>query len=450
MSGEMGAGGDMPGYVTRLEQGLVGASGGRPLPPGSGGRPLAAPGQRPSPGRYDRPRAQVLLPSKEAAAMVDVAPETYYGQPMVKRPHWRWYVPVYMFLGGLAGGTALIGTAAQLVGGGRYRTTVRHARYLSVVLAAICPILLILDLGRPRRFLHMLRVIKISSPLNLGTWILTAFGLTSGALAARQAAEDGFVLRRESALGKLARAVPEGPLAVLHALLGIALGGYTGTVLAATAIPLWAAAGVLLGPLFLATSVASGAAALTLLNIFAGGRPAPGAKVRRGVRWTPAVASGPASPSSANERDTLAAVETAAGMAQLGLVVARGALVPKRIDRPLRSGLWGGVFRYGSVAAGMAGPLGIRLGARLAGRRGSTALAATGATLTLLGALGERVALVEAGKRSADDPLAYQVLTAGAPGEARALPAEQARRARRVAGPRRLGIAARDTTPHVR
>ena len=439
MSGEIGAGGDMPGFVTRLEQGLVGAS---------GGRPPSAPGGRPSPGQYDQPQAHVLLPSKEAAAMVGAAPQTYYGQPMVKRPHWRWYVPIYMFLGGLAGGTALIGAAAQLVGGGRHRATVRHARYLSVALAAICPILLILDLGRPRRFLHMLRVVKFSSPLNLGTWILTAFGLTSGALAARQAAEDSFILRRESVLGKLARAVPAGPLAVLHALLGIALSGYTGTLLAATAIPLWAAAGVLLGPIFLTTSLASGAAALTLLNIFAGGRRAPA--VRRGGRRMPSVVGvGRASPSAARERGALVAVETTAAVAQLSLVAARAALVPGRIDRPLRSGLWGSVFRYGAVAAGMAGPIGLRLGARMAGKRGSTALAATGATLTLLGALAERFAIVEAGKRSAEDPLAYQALTAGAPGEARALPAEQARKAPRVGAPQRLGIAARDTTTHV-
>lgn len=437
MSGEFGSGIDRPGFVTRREQDIVGAS---------GGRPLATSVERPSPAHYDQPRAQVLLPSKEAAAEVGVAPRTYYGQPMVKRPTWRWYIPLYFALGGLAGGTALIGAAAQLMGGGRHRTTVRHARYLSVVLAAICPIPLILDLGRPRRFLHMLRVVKVSSPLNLGTWILTAFGLTSGVLAARQAAEDGFVLRREGPFGRLARAVPAGPLAVLHAVLGIALGGYTGTLLAATAIPLWAAAGVLLGPLFLATSVASGAAALTLMNIFAGGQRAPAG--RRGVWRTPSVASALASP--VDERATLAAIEATAAVAQLGLVAARATLVPRRIDQPLRSGLWGGVFRYGAVAAGMAGPLGIRLGARMAGKRGGTALAATGATLTLLGALAERFAIVEAGKRSADDPLAYQALTAGAPGEARALPTEQAQRARRVAAPsqQRLGIAARDTAVH--
>ena len=434
MSGEIGAGGDRPGFVTRLEQGMAGTTFGRFLSPTRA---------RPSSNGYDQPQAQVLLPSKEAAAEVGVTPQTYYGRPMIKRPTWRWYIPFYFFFGGLAGGAALIGSAAQLFGGGRYRTTVRHARYLTVVLAALCPILLILDLGRPRRFLHMLRVVKFSSPLNLGTWILMTFGLTSGALAARQAAEDSFILRRDSALGKLARAVPEGPLAVVHALLGIALAGYTGTLLAATAIPLWAAAGVLLGPLFLATGVASGAAALTLLNIFAGGRRAPAA--RRGAwRGLPVVAR-PASPSAESERDTLEAVETVATVAQLGLVVARDALVPRRINQPLRRGLWGGVFRYGAVAAGMAGPLGLRLSARMAGKRGSTALAATGATLTLLGAVAERFALVEAGKRSADDPLAYQALTAGQPGESRALPAEQARHPRSVTAPQQAGIAARDT-----
>ncbi|MFI5273718.1 MAG: NrfD/PsrC family molybdoenzyme membrane anchor subunit [Ktedonobacterales bacterium] len=369
--------------------------------------------------RYDRPPAQVLLPTTQPAMGAGAAPETYYGQPMIKKPMWRWYIPLYIFLGGVAGGSALIGSVAQLCGGPRHRATVRHARYLTLALAVICPLLLIFDLGRPRRFLHMLRVVKVSSPLNLGTWILAAFGITSGALAARQAAEDGFVLRREGPLGRLARALPAGPLALLHALLGTALGGYTGTLLAATAVPLWAAAGVLLGPLFLATSVASGAAALTLLSLFGG---------RRG----------------AAARGELEAVETAAALAQLGLVAARDALVPPRIAAPLRRGAWGGVFRFGAVAAGMAGPVGLRLAARLAGKRGSGAIAAAGATLTLAGALAERFALVEAGKISADDPLAYQALTAAAPGAARPLPREQAGRARIGMQPR-LGVAAADT-----
>src|SRR6185312_7757325 len=133
----------------------------------------------------------------------------------------------------------------------RHRATVRRARYIALAAASISPVLLILDLGRPKRFHHMLRVFKVSSPLSVGTWILLAFGLTSGVQAARQAAEDNFILRRESWLGRLARLLPSKPVSLAQALLGMGLGGYTGILLAATAIPLWATAGLLLGPLFL-------------------------------------------------------------------------------------------------------------------------------------------------------------------------------------------------------
>jgi formate-dependent nitrite reductase membrane component NrfD len=371
--------------------------------------------------QYDRPPMRVLLPGRGAGRGADGQPATYYGRPMIKPPHWKWWISFYFFIGGIAAGAALIGALADLVGGPRHRATVRHARYLSVVLAALCPIPLIADLGRPERFLCMLRVVKLSSPLNLGTFILTAFGLTSGALAARQAAEDNFILRRDRPLGRLARALPSKPLAVLHALLGIALGGYTGTLLAATAIPLWAAAGILLGPLFLATALASGAAALTLMGL--------------------------AARQDREALEEIATVEGIAAVTQLGLVAAREALVPARINEPLARGRWGRVFRYGAVGGGMVGPLALRLGGRLLGRRAGmvvAAISAVAATLTLLGSLAERFALVEAGKLSAADPRAYQDLTRGLPGQARPTPAQQAERAPGVAKYGQ-GIAARDT-----
>ena len=139
----------------------------------------------------------------------DVAAMSYYERPMIKKPTWRWYIPFYMFIGGLGGGVALIGGLADLCGGRRHRATVRRARYIALVAALISPLLLIFDLGRPKRFHHMMRVFKVSSPLNVGTWILFVFGLTSGAQAARQAAEDNFILKRESRLGRLARLLPQ-------------------------------------------------------------------------------------------------------------------------------------------------------------------------------------------------------------------------------------------------
>lgn len=351
---------------------------------------------------------EILLPMTQPrpspATPSGAQPVTYYDRPMIKKPTWKWPIPVYFFLGGVAGGAAVIGAAAELLGGERHKPTVRHARWLALILAALCPIPLIQDLGRPARFHHMLRIFKVTSPLSVGTWILTTFGVVSGVLGAKQAAEDDVIIRRESKLGRMLHAVPSGPLAVLHGVLGLGLGGYTGVLLAVTAVPLWAAAGILLGPLFVATSIASGAAALTLIGIFR----------RNG---------------SAETRCQVETVENVAAVAQLGLLAAREALVPATINRPLRRGPWSRMWQIGAVGGGVAAPLAIRLASRLGGRRTSATIAVVTSTLSLFGALVERFALVEAGKLSADDPRAYQELTRDAPGQARPMAAEQARRA---------------------
>jgi formate-dependent nitrite reductase membrane component NrfD len=346
---------------------------------------------------------------------------TYYGRPIIKAPHWKWYVPGYFFLAGIAAGVAFFGALARYFGGRRHCVTVRHARYLALALSLVCPALLILDLGRPRRFFHMLRVVKIRSPLSIGTWILMAFGIASGLLAARQMAEDGVILRRRSFLSRLALLLPDRLLTLLHGALGLGLGGYTGVLLAATAVPLWAAAGILLGPLFLAASITSGAAALILLGLLSGRQ-------------------------SRAARADLEIVASVGAFTQLGLAAAHEGFTPGRIGQPLRQGLWGRVFRYGVLGGGLIAPMGLRLLAWRSGERLEKVFSALSAILTLLGTLAERFALVEAGKVSARDPLAYQELTAGEPGEARPTPAEQGRRAA-TAQPYRPGVSARDTAP---
>lgn len=375
--------------------------------------------------KYDQPPTEILLPAlrngqlARAEERARAAPRTYYNVPTIKRPPWRWYIPMYLFIGGIASGASFIGALAELFGGGRHRSTVRHARYLSVVLAAICPILLIFDMGRPQRFHHMLRVVKLSSPLNLGTWILTTFGILSGAQAARQAAEDDFILKRKNLLGRLATRLPSGPITVLHGLFGMALGGYTGTLLAATAVPLWASAGVLLGPLFLAASATSGAAALVLVGVLSGRQ-------------------------SRQARSEIQVVANVASAVQFGLATAHEVFTPERISRPLRRGLWGWVFRIGAVGGGLFLPGVLRWLAWVSSPKAERRLSTLASAFTLLGTLAERIAIVEAGKKSVDDPVAYQMLTRALPGEARPTPAEQGARAPRPAG-RTVGIAARDT-----
>jgi formate-dependent nitrite reductase membrane component NrfD len=378
---------------------------------------------------FDRPQIDVLLPSlrtggaQRAMRQTETEGErvpsaTYYGQPMIKSPTWKWPIPVYFWLGGIAGGAAVVGAVADLLGGEEYRATVRHARWLTVALGAICPIPLIQDLGRPARFLHMLRVFKVSSPLNVGTWILSSFGGVSELLAARQAAEDGFLIPRGSALGRALRATPAAPLSILHGALGVALGGYTGVVLTSSAVPVWASRGIMLGPLFESTAIATGAAAVNLIG----------------------VASGQSSDVARKGVDT---IQTAGQIAQLSAALAYELGRPERISQPLRRGLWGRMYQIGAVGAGVVAPLALRAGVRLLGKHRAPWLYATVSALSLAGALIERLSLVEAGKVSARDPLAYQELTKGAPGEARPTPHQQAQRSSVSAGYGE-GIAASD------
>src|SRR6184192_3534810 len=99
----------------------------------------------------------------------------YYGQPVVKPPVWTWEVPLYFCMGGLAGMSAVIASAAVLF---HHIDLARAAMWLAAIAGAVLsPLLLIMDLGRPRLFLNMLRVFKHRSPMSMGAWILTAFGI---------------------------------------------------------------------------------------------------------------------------------------------------------------------------------------------------------------------------------------------------------------------------------
>ena len=99
----------------------------------------------------------------------------YYGQPVVKPPVWTWQVGLYLFVGGTAGMAGVIALAAFLTGGYSI-DLVRAALGLAAAGSVIAPALLIADLGRPKRFLYMLRVFKWRSPMSMGVWILMFFG----------------------------------------------------------------------------------------------------------------------------------------------------------------------------------------------------------------------------------------------------------------------------------
>ncbi len=159
------------------------------------------------------------------------SPETgYYGLPLLKQPSWTWEVPLYFFVGGAAGAAAVVGAIADYTGADR--KLVRDARWIAAAGSVISPALLISDLGRPERFLNMLRVFKPRSPMSVGVW--TLLGFSTGASAAAFA---GFMQDRYG---------PSLPLRVLEnagqaasLAFGLPFFNYTGVLIGATSIPVW-------------------------------------------------------------------------------------------------------------------------------------------------------------------------------------------------------------------
>ncbi|MFZ0040825.1 MAG: NrfD/PsrC family molybdoenzyme membrane anchor subunit, partial [Solirubrobacteraceae bacterium] len=106
---------------------------------------------------------------------------SYHGQPVLKKPTWTWEVPCYFFTGGLAGASAGLAYLCELRGD---EVLARRAWAMSMVGIGVSPPLLISDLGRPERFLNMLRMFKVTSPMSVGSWILSVSGTTTAIAAA--------------------------------------------------------------------------------------------------------------------------------------------------------------------------------------------------------------------------------------------------------------------------
>src|SRR6266496_3587701 len=113
------------------------------------------------------------IPRKLATASPSGGKPGYYGEPVVRPPVWTWEIPVYFFVGGLAGMAAVIALIGLIFHQG---DLTRTAVWIAAIGAILSPILLIMDLGRPRLFLNMLRVFKHQSPMSVGAWILFVFG----------------------------------------------------------------------------------------------------------------------------------------------------------------------------------------------------------------------------------------------------------------------------------
>jgi formate-dependent nitrite reductase membrane component NrfD len=191
---------------------------------------------------------------------------TYYDYPVLQEPLWHWEIYWYFFFGGLAAGCYIIATIASLFASPEDRVITRTGYYLSLLAFLPCPPLLIKDLGRPERFLHMLRIVKVRSPMSMGTWAVVVFSLFCGLSTAIQAARDGILGRWF--VPKLLAVLPQGLLALPGIFAGFFLGSYTGVLLAATSIPVWSRSR-LLGAIFLSSAVSTSTALITLvLHIF--------------------------------------------------------------------------------------------------------------------------------------------------------------------------------------
>jgi hypothetical protein len=183
----------------------------------------------------------------------------YYGQPILKPPVWTWEIPVYFFIGGLSGMAAVIASIGFIF---HHADLARAAMWVAAIGAILSPILLTMDLGRPRLFINMLRVFKYRSPMSVGAWVVAAFGACAvlGLLCL-----ELHVGRIFGGIDSLIKVFAE-MFVFGSAFWGLLLATYTGVLLGVTAIPAWSLHRVLLPIHFGTAGLGSAAALLELLS----------------------------------------------------------------------------------------------------------------------------------------------------------------------------------------
>jgi formate-dependent nitrite reductase membrane component NrfD len=244
----------------------------------------------------------------------------------------------------------------------------------------VSPVLLIWDLGRPERFYNMLRILKLRSPMSTQSWSLFTFGNLGGLIAARQAAEDG--LLGDNFLSRLViRLVPARLLTVLALPFGLFVGFNTGNLVSATSVPIWARNWMLMAPTFLASGLST---ALSWLSL-----------VLHLGHW--------------GEKKTLRVLHRA----EKAVILIEAALIGASLVRmskwskPLFSREIAPLFVGGTLIGGILAPFLLLSGGE---RRSKSMLASV---LALAGGLAFRFAIIQAGRKSADDPEAYFTFASG-------------------------------------
>jgi formate-dependent nitrite reductase membrane component NrfD len=163
---------------------------------------------------------------------------TYYDQPVIKKSVWSWDIPAYYYVGGASGSAAALGAAAMLLNRGQLAGLIRQSRIIAIAGSMISSAFLVHDLGKPSRFLYMLRVFRPTSPMSVGSWILTFF---SGSAGLSLIADFG------------------GVPTVVAGLFGLGLAGYTGVLVSNTVVPVWQRPHRLMPVLFLSSGISAAA-----------------------------------------------------------------------------------------------------------------------------------------------------------------------------------------------
>jgi hypothetical protein len=284
----------------------------------------------------------------------------YYGIPMLKEPQWTWEIPIYFFVGGAAGAASVIGTAANWLG--TDEALARDARFVAAGGAILSSALLISDLGRPSRFLNMLRVFKPHSPMSVGAWVLAAFGTAAGAAAFAEMVRTKYDVGPVRIVGNIAE--------TFACAAALPLATYTGVLIGSSVIPVWNHNIESLPVHFGMSGLNSGVSVLELL-----GHDRSQALNLIGIGAS--------------------ALETYEGY---HLEFQR----VHEINCPLKEGLSGWITRLGGIFSGPV-PLALRIAAEFTSPRNSRKLRRAAAASSIAGSVCTRIGWVKAGHVSAKD-----------------------------------------------
>lgn len=265
-------------------------------------------------------------------------------------------IPTYYVVGGLTGAALVMGSAAQLGGSFKGRPQLmRGCQWLGLAGSGVSAVLLVSDLGRPERFIHMLRVFRPTSPMNIGAWILTGVGMTTPVAL--------LLGNRKGLLGLIG-----GACGLLAGLFGAGLATYTGVLVSNSSVPIWQESRRMMPILFGASAMASLGSVIELLPV--------GVEAR----------------AIANQFGRIGQIAELASSA----LMERQASNVERVGRPFREGVSGAMWRAAAVLTACSVVM-----AALPGR--SRTKNATSAVLGILGSALMRFSIEQLGRASARD-----------------------------------------------